>query len=228
MNARENRMRKDCESIDSTVRGIPVTVTEQIIREVLKIGDQPHFPTEYPADQIVPILTRMGYEGSYPPTKKKFLPPYWRFLFHVFHCCIFGKKGGSDEIYNTITSAVVALTMNWEFNYSKMIFDEMVSNLDNKRKTKYLMYPRFISMILSEKYPEIKLSKDLLDVKNIGIYSLNYIKQSRVNPNKPEQQIFKGLHPLEKFGRFAESEEDQPAPQPEINEPQQLQLISLS
>ena len=61
-------------------------------------------------------------------------------------------------------------------------------------------------MILSEMYPEIELSKDLLDVKNIGIFSLSYIQQSRVNPNKPDQQTFKGLYPLEKFGRFAETE----------------------
>ncbi|MER8244972.1 hypothetical protein, partial [Acinetobacter baumannii] len=83
--------------------------------EVLKLGDQSYSPTDYPADRIIPILTRMGYEGSYPPLKKKFLPPYWRFLVHAIHCCISGKKSGSDEIFKTETSAVIALTMDWEF-----------------------------------------------------------------------------------------------------------------
>ena len=59
--------------IKTTVQGIPMVVTEQTIREVLKFKDQPHFPTSYPTDQVVPVLTRMGYEGSYPPTKKKLL-----------------------------------------------------------------------------------------------------------------------------------------------------------
>ena len=188
---------KEGEAIESTVRGTPMTVTEQTIREVLRFRDQPSFPTEYPADKVVPILTRMGYEGSYPSTKKKYLPPFWRFLFHSFNCCLSGKKGGIDEISKTGTSALIALTLDWEFNYSKMVFNEMVSNLDLKKKTKFLMYPRFVQMILSEKHPEIERSQESLDVKVLGTSSLNYMKQSISNQ---DQQSFKGLHPLEKFG----------------------------
>ena len=44
------------------------------------------------------------------------------------------------------------------------------------------------------------------------------MKQTRVNPDKPEKQTFKGHYPLEKFGRFAETEEEQQDPQPDPQE----------
>ena len=65
-NAVHNKFRPGGEAIETIVRGTPVIITEQTIREVLRFGDQPSFPTEFPKDKIVPILTRMGYEGSYP------------------------------------------------------------------------------------------------------------------------------------------------------------------
>ena len=58
-----------------TVRGIPVSNTEKTIREVLKFEDSPEFPIEFPADRIREILARMGYDGLYPSTLKKLMPP---------------------------------------------------------------------------------------------------------------------------------------------------------
>ena len=75
-NAVHQRTRPEGEAIVTTVRGTPVVVTEQTIREVLRFGDQPSFPTDFHKDKIVPVLKRMGYEGSYPSTKKKLLPPF--------------------------------------------------------------------------------------------------------------------------------------------------------
>ena len=70
-NAVPDRTRPEGEAIVTTVRGTPVVVTEQTIREVLRFGDQPAFPTEFPKDKIVPVLKRMGYEGSSGAIKKK-------------------------------------------------------------------------------------------------------------------------------------------------------------
>ena len=64
-----NKLAAAGESIQSTVRGTPVIVTEQTIREILEFGDQPSYPIEFPAEKVIPILKRMGYEGEgkYPP-----------------------------------------------------------------------------------------------------------------------------------------------------------------
>lgn len=92
-------------TVESTVNGVKVIISEQTIREVLEFGDAPEFPTEFSADRVKEALEKMCYEGSYPPTIKKLLPPFWRFLAHTFVSCISGRKGGSDEISQTATSA---------------------------------------------------------------------------------------------------------------------------
>ncbi|MFS7967192.1 hypothetical protein Hanom_Chr09g00782931 [Helianthus anomalus] len=60
----------------------------------------------------MPVLERMSYEGTYPPTAKKLLHPYWRFLPHVYLVCISGNKSGIDSLTIRQTSGVVALVEN--------------------------------------------------------------------------------------------------------------------
>ena len=62
------------------------------------IDDHPNFPTEIGIEDAQKVLKKMGYEGTFPPTVKKLLPPYWRFLAHVFVSCISGRRSGVDEI----------------------------------------------------------------------------------------------------------------------------------
>ncbi|GJU26419.1 putative ribonuclease H-like domain-containing protein, partial [Tanacetum coccineum] len=53
---------------------------------------------------------------------------------------------GMGQIGN-IATALVCLSTGRVYNFSKLIFDGMVANL--KSKTKFLMYPRFLQMILN-------------------------------------------------------------------------------
>ncbi|XP_076904358.1 uncharacterized protein LOC143559769 [Bidens hawaiensis] len=63
-------------SIDSKIQKKPVGITGAIVREVLMFGDQPDYPNEYSTAAVTEILTRMGYEGTYPPAIKKLFHPY--------------------------------------------------------------------------------------------------------------------------------------------------------
>ncbi|GJW63285.1 hypothetical protein Tco_0115169 [Tanacetum coccineum] len=47
-----------------------------------------------------------------------------------------------NEFSSTMASAIICLTTNQNFNFSKYIFESMVKNLDNAGK--FLMYPRFV------------------------------------------------------------------------------------
>ncbi|MFS7912745.1 hypothetical protein Hanom_Chr02g00133481 [Helianthus anomalus] len=40
----------------------------------------------------------MWYRGSYAPTIKKLLHPYWRFLAQIYLMCISGNKSGIDKL----------------------------------------------------------------------------------------------------------------------------------
>ncbi|GJS27576.1 hypothetical protein Tco_0488196 [Tanacetum coccineum] len=56
------------------------------------------------------------------------------------------KSGGWDQFGSNIATALICLSSNRVYNFSKMIFDGMVHNLESN--TKFLMYPRFLQIIL--------------------------------------------------------------------------------
>ncbi|GJZ89786.1 hypothetical protein Tco_0661713 [Tanacetum coccineum] len=60
---------------------------------------------------------------------------------------ISSKSGGWDQFGSNIATALICLSTGRVYNFSKLIFDGMVANL--KSKTKFLMYPRFLQMILN-------------------------------------------------------------------------------
>nr|GEV75431.1 ribonuclease H-like domain-containing protein [Tanacetum cinerariifolium] len=51
------------------------------------------------------------------------------------------KTTAWNELSSTIASAIICLATNQKFNFSKLIFDSMIRNLDNA-SGKFLMYPR--------------------------------------------------------------------------------------
>jgi len=98
----------------------------------------------------------MGYEGEFPvvlkklpSTRKNLLPPFWRFLAHTFMNCISGSKGGSDEIPSSSITAIVSLVLDWQFNFSRYVLSEMISNINIKKKALFLDVPA-----LSANYPK--------------------------------------------------------------------------
>ncbi|MFS7953628.1 hypothetical protein Hanom_Chr07g00620921 [Helianthus anomalus] len=52
--------------IEATIQKTKIMVSEAIVREVLRLGDQPHHPTSYIQTRVLVALRRMSYEGSYP------------------------------------------------------------------------------------------------------------------------------------------------------------------
>ncbi|KAL7599671.1 hypothetical protein Lser_V15G25567 [Lactuca serriola] len=144
-------------------------------------------------------MARMGYEGVFPPTIKKLLPPYWRFLVHIFISCISGRRAGADEVSLHNTGAIVALAAGLDFNFSRFILDDMVGNIVGKGRDKFLMFPRFLQMIFNKKYLEIEKGGDTIDLKSLGSSTFGLMKQ-----NRKGKFMFKGKHPLVKFGKFAE------------------------
>ena len=58
---------------------------------------------------------------------------------------------------------MVALIQNKIYNYSKLIFEQMVSNLTGAM---FLQYPRFVQMMLDHLHPELAKSADDLLVQS--------------------------------------------------------------
>nr|GEV66618.1 hypothetical protein [Tanacetum cinerariifolium] len=61
--------------------------------------------------------------------------------------CLSPKSIGFNEFSSNIATALVCLATNRTYNFSKMIFDGLVKNINNK-VSKFLMYPWFLTMCL--------------------------------------------------------------------------------
>ncbi|GJW51943.1 retrovirus-related pol polyprotein from transposon TNT 1-94 [Tanacetum coccineum] len=98
--------------------------------------------TSLPNSEIFEQLALMGYHTNSDKLtfQKGAFSPQWRFLIHCILHCISPKKTIWEQFSSNIAIAVICLATNRKFNFSRMIFEHMVSNISSPHK--FLMYPR--------------------------------------------------------------------------------------
>ncbi|GJT45658.1 hypothetical protein Tco_0954373 [Tanacetum coccineum] len=133
--------------IKATIDTIRYSISEASIRDSLQLDDATGI-TMLPNAELFEGMGQIGYptDGTF-TFWKSFFTPQWRYLVHHLLHCISSKSGGWDQFGSNIATALVCLSTDRVYNFSKLIFDGMVANL--KSKTKFLMYPRFLQMILN-------------------------------------------------------------------------------
>ncbi|GJT80681.1 hypothetical protein Tco_1055023 [Tanacetum coccineum] len=151
----------DVKQIDATVDSKAVVVTEASIRSSLLFNDADGTAC-LTNEAIFQNLALMGYEGDFNKLtfQKALFSPQWKFLIHTILHCLSSKSTSWNEFSTNIASAVICLATNQKFNFSKLIFDGMLRNLDNTKK-KFLMYPRFLMVFLNN---QIELGEPFNDV----------------------------------------------------------------
>lgn len=98
--------------------------------------------------EILAGLREAGYQST-DTTKwhnNQFCPK-WRYLVHLLLQCISNKCGGWDQFSLQLGCGIVCLSKGLTYNFSKFIFENMLENID-KQQHKFLMYPRFLQIIL--------------------------------------------------------------------------------
>ncbi|GJT56382.1 hypothetical protein Tco_0991436 [Tanacetum coccineum] len=154
------------------------TITEASVRSKLQLADAAGI-SNLPDAEIYDGLATLGYvsEGKLTFWKKNFTPQ-WKFLIHTILHCLSPKSGGWDQFGSPIATALICLSSIRVYNFSKLIFDGMVHNIESN--TKFLMYPRFLQMILgittknNGKYLAPTLTKKLFTNLKRG-YARDYI-----------------------------------------------------
>ncbi|GKB19640.1 hypothetical protein Tco_0853563 [Tanacetum coccineum] len=133
-------------AIVATIDGAQYTISEASVRNNLQLADEEGI-SNLPDPEIYAGLTHIGYqtEGHLTFWKNRF-SPQWRFLVHTIIHCISSKSGGWDQFGSAIATALICLSSGRVYNFSRLIFEGMVNNLSSKKK--FLMYPRFLQMIL--------------------------------------------------------------------------------
>ncbi|GKB43493.1 hypothetical protein Tco_0888435, partial [Tanacetum coccineum] len=145
--------------ITAKVAGKPVSISEASIRSDLLFDDADGIDS-LPNQAIFDAIQLMGYEGDLTVLtfNKALFSPQWRFLFHTMNHCISSKSTSWDQIPTNIATAVICLTSNQKYNFSKLIFDGMLRHLDAKKK--FVMYPRFISVFLDTQLKSVPVPLD--------------------------------------------------------------------
>nr|GFA27642.1 ribonuclease H-like domain, reverse transcriptase, RNA-dependent DNA polymerase [Tanacetum cinerariifolium] len=128
----------------ATVDGIQRTISESSIRRNLKLRDEDGI-VSIPDTELFENLTLIGYNIS---QNQKFTfqkGHQWKYLIHTIMQCLSPKSIGFNEFSSNIATALVCLATNRTYNFSKMIFDGMIKNVNNKI-SKFLMYPRIVPL----------------------------------------------------------------------------------
>ncbi|GJR82001.1 hypothetical protein Tco_0152786 [Tanacetum coccineum] len=153
------------QQLNATIDTIEYTITEESVRRQLQLADASGIHM-LQNEEIFAGLQNIGYVNDRTFTFwKSHFTPQWRFLIHHILHCLSSKSGGWDQFGSNIAIALICLSTGRDFNFSKLIFDGMISNL--KSKSKFLMYPRFLQMILNVQTENKNLFVPVLLTKKI-------------------------------------------------------------
>ncbi|GJS21418.1 hypothetical protein Tco_0450050 [Tanacetum coccineum] len=153
------------------------TISESSVRNKLKLADENSI-TELPNAEIFEGMANLGYpiDNTFTFWKKHFTPNCKFMIHHILHC-ISSKSGGWDQFGSKLAIALICLSTGRTYNFYKMIFEAMVANVTSKKK--FLMYPRFLSMVLEAKpiktnlYLAYQLTKKIFGNMNRGFAGVN-------------------------------------------------------
>ncbi|GJY03547.1 hypothetical protein Tco_0369487, partial [Tanacetum coccineum] len=142
-------------AIIATIDSTPYIITESLVRSHLQLDDEGGVE-DLPITDIYLGMENMGYpsEGKLTFHKNKF-SPQWRFIVHTIMHCLSTKSGSWDQFGSSLATAFICLTEGRRFNWSNYIFKGMVNNITNPKK--FLMFPRFLQMILNIETRNTKL-----------------------------------------------------------------------
>ncbi|MFS7907150.1 hypothetical protein Hanom_Chr01g00067881 [Helianthus anomalus] len=115
------------------------------LRRLLELGDSDDDPTIIEECLCKGLWCRMGFAGN---LNEK-------------------MKGAYDETSDYIMNIITSLVLNMPYNVSKVIFEYMAENA-KAGSTKYIMYPRFIHMLIDGQFKDIqKRDDDILSLRNM-------------------------------------------------------------
>ncbi|GJZ84204.1 hypothetical protein Tco_0649543 [Tanacetum coccineum] len=132
----------------ATIDDREVVVTESLIRTQLHFDDANGI-FDMPIPDILEGMRVIGYPTDGTLTfLKNHLSPQWRFLVHTLMHCLSPKSGSWNQFPSSIATALICLSTGRVYNFSRFILEGMIGNLKAKQH-KFLMYPRFLQMIVA-------------------------------------------------------------------------------
>ncbi|GJT08515.1 hypothetical protein Tco_0842977 [Tanacetum coccineum] len=125
---RQKTLANGIQELVASIDNKEYTITEASVRSKLQLADVTGI-TNLPDADIYVGLATLGYvsEGKLTFWKNN-LTPQWKFLIHHILHCLSPKSGGWDQFGSSIATALIYLSSNRLYNFSKLIFDGMVQH----------------------------------------------------------------------------------------------------
>ncbi|GJZ92962.1 hypothetical protein Tco_0665027 [Tanacetum coccineum] len=204
--------------INATIDGHSLSITEGSLRRHLKLDDQDGI-TSLPTTEIFAQLALMGYttDSDKLTFQKGAFSPQWRFLIHNILHCLSPKKTAWEQFSSNIAAAVICLATNRKFNFSRMIFEHMVSNISSPHK--FLMYPRFIQLCLDMQRHKLQQHTRFYSVPSLTMKVFSNMKRSTKGFSGQAVALFPTMlddtEPSPSPSRITSSPSPTPSPSPE-------------
>ncbi|GJR61983.1 hypothetical protein Tco_1504145 [Tanacetum coccineum] len=170
--------------------GKAVEVSESSVRRDLHLNDEDGTAC-LRVNEIFENLALMGYETASDKLTfyKGLFSPQWKYLIHTILHCLSSKSTLWDQFSTNLASAIICLAKGQKFNFSKLIFDGMLRNLDPK---KFLMYPRFLQLFLNIQLPNLVIPFN-------DIYEHQSSQQRSLQMRNPERDFRQKTHIVSKY-----------------------------
>ncbi|KAM0027874.1 hypothetical protein Hdeb2414_s0019g00545341 [Helianthus debilis subsp. tardiflorus] len=137
------------------------------LRRVLELGYSDDDPNIIPERLCKGLWCRMGFTGHLNGKiiKTMFSKPYKFMIYCVVHT-LSHRNGAYDETSDYIMNIITCLVLNRTYNVSQVIFNYLVENM-GAGSGKYIMYPRFIQMLIDDLVKDIPKDDDVLGLRNM-------------------------------------------------------------
>ncbi|KAJ0735892.1 hypothetical protein HanPI659440_Chr11g0437451 [Helianthus annuus] len=176
------------DSIEATVSGSSIVITEAVIRAALRFGDLDHGNTCYVRQIRERGVRSFGYVGSFTRKEiyKGLITGQWRYFFHVLMQCLSARKSGTDTMGHDLLSAMIGSTYNQPYNFSLMILQALKHQIGLKENDKRLliMYPRFLCLIFRHLLPNLSFEGTLPAYAQAPMPIRIFTDCARVNESK--------------------------------------------
>ena len=159
---KDNKIHAVVKKKDENNKDIDVEVVFGVedIRRVLDLQDSDNDPTIMSERLAKGLWCRLGFSSHI--NGKMFKRSFSRQYRYLMHCLVHSlshRKGAYDEVSDYIMNIVVSIVLNRKYNISQVIFEFLKENCLAGRD-KYIMYPRFIMMILDDKVKDLPKNND--------------------------------------------------------------------
>ncbi|GJU47623.1 hypothetical protein Tco_1204889 [Tanacetum coccineum] len=102
--------------------------------------------------------------------------------------CLSPKKTAWEQFSSNIATALICLATNRKYNFSRMIFEHMVSNISSPHK--FLMYPRFIQLCLDMQRNQLQQHTRSYHVPSLSMKVFNNMKRPTKGFSGQEVALF--------------------------------------